>query len=105
MNNLQQKVKNNKRKRMVDDVISLCIKKQWCEAEELFNKYLKSCFELWKQYDTLFNYKKNKCGYCTKMKQALVKQRWSEAERYPMIDMLTCVNNDCLFYLVFYCDN
>ena len=105
MNNIQQKIKNNKRKQMIDSVINLCIKKQWSEAENLFDKYLKNNYELWKQYDTLFNFKINRCGYCRKMKQALVKQRWSEAELYPMINKLTCVNDNCLFYLIFYCDN
>ena len=94
-------MKYNQRKQMVNDVIDLCIKKQWWEAEELFDKYLKESYELWRQYDTLFNYQRNKCGYCRKMKRALVKQKWSEAERYPMIDKLTCVNDECVFYLVF----
>ena len=98
-------MENNQRKQLIDSVIQLCVKKQWCEAVELYNKYLKICYELWKQYDTLFNYKINKCGFCRKMKQAIVKQRWSEAEHYPMINRLTCVNKDCKFYLIFYCDN
>ena len=97
-------MKNNQRKQMIDDIIELCIKKQWWEADELFEKYLKNCYELWKQYDTLFNYQINKCGFCRKMKQAIVKQNWSEAERYPLINRLTCVNKDCLFYLVFNSD-
>ena len=98
-------MKNNQRKQLIDSVIILCVKKQWWEAEELFDKYLKNnCYELWKQYDTLFNFQFNKCGFCRKMKQAIVRQRWSEAERYPMINQLTCVNNDCQFYLVFNCD-
>ena len=46
---------------------------------------------MWKQYDTLFNYQINKCGFCRKMKQALVKQRWSEAEQYPLINKLKIV--------------
>ena len=98
-------MKNNQRKQLIDSAINLCVKKQWWEAEELFDKYLKNnCYELWKQYDTLFNFQFNKCGFCRKMKQAVVKQRWSEAERYPMINRLTCVNDDCNFYLVFNCD-
>ena len=43
-------------------------------------------------------------GFCRKMKQAIVKQKWSEAERYPLINRLTCVNETCLFYLVFNSD-
>ena len=85
-------MKNNQRKQIIDSVINLCVKKQWWEAKELFDKYLKESYELWKQYDTLFNYQHNKCGFCRKMKQAMVKQKWSEAERYPLIDKLTCVN-------------
>ena len=84
---------------MIDDIIELCIKKQWWEADELFEKYLKNCYELWKQYDTLFNYQINKCGF-----RAIVKQNWSEAEQYPLINRLTCVNENCLFYLVFNSD-
>ena len=97
-------MKNNQRKQMIRDIIELFIKKQWWEADELFEKYLKNCYELWKQYDTLFNYQFNKCGFCRKMKRAIVKQNWSEAERYPLINRLTCVNKDCLFYLVFNSD-
>ena len=29
---------------MVDDIIELCIKKQWCEAHELCEKYINNCF-------------------------------------------------------------
>ena len=57
------------------------------------------------QYDTLFNYQINKCGFCRKMKQAIVKQKWSESEQYPLINKLTCVNENCIFYLIFYSDN
>ena len=98
-------MKYNQRKQIIDSVIQLCIKKQWWEAEELFDKYLKQCYEFWKQYDTLFNYQINKCGFCRKMKQAIVKQRWSESEQYPLINKLTCVNENCIFYLIFYSDN
>ena len=98
-------MENNQRKNMIDSVIQLSIKKQWCEAHVLFDKYLTQCYELWKQYDSLFNYQINKCGFCRKMKQAIVKQKWSEAEHYPMVNRLTCVNKDCTFYLIFYCDN
>ena len=84
---------------MIDDIIELCIKRQWWEADELFEKYLKNCYELWKQYDTLFNYQINKCEF-----RAIVKQNWSEAEQYPLINRLTCVNENCLFYLVFNSD-
>ena len=54
-------MKNNQRKQIIDDIIELCVKKQWCEANEICEKYLKNCSELWKQYDTLFNYQINKC--------------------------------------------
>ena len=83
----------------------IAFKKQWREAEELFDKYINQCYEMWKQYDTLFNYQINKCGFCRKMKRAIVKQRWSESEQYPLINKLTCVNEDCIFYLIFYSDN
>ena len=39
-------MKNNQRKQMIDSVIDLCVKKQWWEADELFDKYLKNCYEL-----------------------------------------------------------
>ena len=97
-------MKNNQRKQLIDDVIQLCIKKQWCEAESLFEKYLMETYKLWEQYDTLFNYQINKCGFCRKMKRAIVKQKWSEAERYSLINRLTCVNDECQFYLIFYSD-
>ena len=97
-------MKNNQRKQTIDSVIQLCIKKQWCDANELFEKYTNQCYNLWKQYDTLFNYQINKCGFCRKMKQALVKQKWSDADQYPLINKLTCVNEDCIFYLIFYSD-
>ena len=89
---------------MIDDIIDLCCKKQWCQATELFDKYPKQCHELWTHYDTLFNYQINKCGMCRRMKQAIVKQRWSDAESYPLINRLTCVNKDCSFYLIFNSD-
>ena len=97
-------MKNNERKQMIDDIIDLCIKKQWCNANDLFDKYLQNCRQWWKQYDTLFNYQFNKCGFCRKMKRAIVKQKWSESEQYPLINRLTCVNKDCDFYLIFNCD-
>ena len=89
---------------MVDDIIEFCIKKQWCEANKLYQKYLNYYHHLWEKYDTLFNYQKNKCGFCRKMKRAIVKQRWSEAELYPLFNKLTCVNEDCNFYLIFCSD-
>ena len=97
-------MKNNQRKRIVDDIIQLCVKKQWCNAEELCKKYLDECRDLWKQYDTIFNYKFNRCGFCRNMKQAIVKPKWSEAEQYPLYSRLTCVNQQCTFYLVFNSD-
>ena len=33
-----------------------------------------------------------------------MKQKWSESEQYPLINRLTCVNEDCKFYLVFNSD-
>ena len=95
---------NNQRKRMIDDVIDLCTKKQWCEAEELFKKYLNQTNSEWTTYDTVFNYRFNKCGFCLKMKQAIVKQKWSDSELYPLINRLACVNKECLFYLIFNTD-
>ena len=89
---------------MINSIVKLCIKKQWQQANELFDKYLKDCHGLWEQYDTLYNYQINKCGYCRKMKRAIVKQKWSESEQYPLINRLTCVNYECVFYLVFYSD-
>ena len=97
-------MKNSQRKRVIDDIIDLSIKKQWYQAKRLFNEYVIQHHELWKQYDTLFNYQINKCGFCRKMKRAIVKQNWSEAELYPLINRLTCVNKDCSFYLVFNSD-
>ena len=97
-------MKNNQRKRMIDDIIELCIKKQWFQARDLFDKYLLECRELWKQYDTLFNYQFNKCGMCRRMKQAIVKQKWSDAEDYPLINQLACLNKNCSFYLIFNSD-
>ena len=73
---------------MIDDIIDLSRKKQWCEAD----------------YDTVFNYRFNKCGFCLKMKQAIVKQQWSDSELYPLINRLACVNKECLFYLIFNTD-
>ena len=95
---------NNQRKGMIDDIIQLCIKKQWANAEELFHKYLDQTKDLWNTYDTVFNYRFNKCGFCLKMKQAIVKQKWSDSELYPLINRLACVNKDCCFYLIFNTD-
>ena len=60
---------------MINDIIDLCIKKQWYQARDLFDEYVIQCHELWKEYDTLFNYQINKCGMCCRMKQAIVKQK------------------------------
>ena len=89
---------------MIDDVIDLSRKKQWCEADELFKKYLNQTSSEWTTYDTVFNYRFNKCGFCLKMKQAIVKQQWSDSELYPLINRLACVNKECLFYLIFNTD-
>ena len=82
-------MENNKRKQMIDNIIQLCIKKEWWEASEQFDDYLMKTCELWKQYDTLFNYQINKCGFCRVMKKAIVKQKWSQSEHYPLINRLT----------------
>ena len=75
-------------------------KKNWCEAEKLYDDYKDYCKEHWYRYDTLFNYKFNKCGFCTRMKRALVKSKWSGAEDYPLYQHLVCVNKNCEFYLI-----
>ena len=90
----------SQRKRLFDDIFQLCIKKQWCQSNELYQKYRKDCEKLWKEYDTHFNYRFNICGSCRKMKRAVVKPKWSDAELYPMQQQLVCFNADCKFYLV-----
>ena len=90
----------SERKRLFDDIMQLCFKKQWCESNELYQKYKEHCVELWKEYDTHCNYRFNICGSCRKMKRTIVKPKWSEAERYPMGQQLVCFNNNCKFYLV-----
>ena len=96
-------MKNSQRKRVIDDIIDLSIKKQWYQAKRLFNEYVIQHHELWKQYDTLFNYQINKCGMCGRLKQAIVKR--SDAKFNPLINRLTCVNENCSFYLIFYSDS
>ena len=75
-------------------------KKNWCEAEKLYDDYKDYCQVHWEKYDTLFNYKFNKCGFCLKMKRALVKSKWSGAENYPLYRHLVCVNENCEYYLI-----
>ena len=75
-------------------------KKNWCEAEKLYDDYKEYCEEPWYCYDTLFNYKFNKCGFCTRMKRVLVKSKWSCAEDYPLYKHLVCVNRECEFFLI-----
>ena len=94
-------MKNNQRKQLIDSIIKLCINNEWWDAEQQFDEYLQKTRQLWKQYDTHLNYQFNKCGFCRKMKKAIVKQRWSNSEQYPLVNRLTCVNEDCIFYLVF----
>ena len=75
-------------------------RKNFSEAENCFDDYQKYCKPYWEKYDTLFNYKFNKCGFCTRMKRALVKSKWSCAEDYPLYKHLVCVNENCEFYLI-----
>ena len=91
-------MKNSQRKRIINDIVDLCSTKQFDQAKKLFDQYVIQCHGLWKHYETLFNYQINKCGMCRRMKQAIVK---SNADN-PLINRLTCVNENCSFYLIFY---
>ena len=75
-------------------------KKNFSEAEHCFDEYRNYCRPYWEKYDMLFNYKFNKCGFCNRMKRALVKSKWSHAEDYPLYRQLVCVNKNCEFYLI-----
>ena len=75
-------------------------KKNWCEAEKLYDNYRAYCRKDWERYDTLFNGKFNKCGFCMRMKRALVKSKWSCAEDYPLHKHLVCVNENCEFFFI-----
>ena len=88
------------REKAIIQIQNESIKKNWCEAEKLHDDYKDYCKEHWSRYDTLFNYKFNKCGFCTRMKKALVRSKWSCAENYPLYKQLACVNNQCEFYLI-----
>ena len=75
-------------------------KKNWCEAEKLYDDYKDYCKPYWQRYDTLFNGKFNKCGFCMKMKRALVRSKWSCSENYPLYRQLVCVNENCEFFFI-----
>ena len=75
-------------------------KKNWCEAQKLYDDYRDYCKPHWKNYDTHFNGKFNKCGFCMRMKRALVRSKWSCAEDYPLYKHLVCVNENCEFFFI-----
>ena len=85
---------NEKRKLLIDEIINLCHQKNWWDALEKYNDYIKDSNWLWKHYDHLFNYQINKCGMCRKMKYTVDFFK----------DQLTCTNEKCSFYLIFNCD-
>ena len=76
------------------------IKHNWCVAEKFCDDYKDYCKPYWEKYETLFNYKFNKCGFCTRMKRGLVKNKWSCSENYPLKGQLVCVNKNCEYYLI-----
>ena len=88
------------RKQAIINILNESKKKNWCEAEKLYDDYKEYCEPHWKNYDTHFNGKFNKCGFCMRMKRALVKSKWSGAEDYPLYRHLVCVNENCEFYLI-----
>ena len=90
----------NWRERAVINILNNCIRKNWVEAEKLCDDYKDYCKPYWKDYDTHLNNTFNKCGFCLKMKQALVKSKWSDAEEYPLYKQLACMNFSCKFYLI-----
>ena len=96
----QQQQEYFKRKRCFDKILSFCQLKNWCLAELAYEEYVGLCQSLWKEYDTHFNYRYNICGNCRKMKQRLVKNRWSDSELYPIYGQLACLNELCKFCLV-----
>ena len=81
-------------------IMNESFKMNWCEAEKLTDDYKDYCKPYWEEYDTHLNNQFNKCGFCLKMKRALVRSKWSCAEDYPLYKQLTCVNNKCKFYLI-----
>ena len=91
-----KKVLENK----VSIIHKLCHEKQWAKAEIEFFKYQQACRDLWIEYDTHLNYKKNCCGMCRQMKKALVKRTWADKEYYPTARHLVCKNFDCKFYFI-----
>ena len=92
------------REKAIVKIINCCIRKRWCEAESLTDNYKDYCRPYWKEYDTHFNGKFNKCGFCMKMKRALVKSKWSCSEQYPIKGQIVCVNENCKFFLIINCD-
>ena len=89
-----------KRQKCLDKIYSFCQVKNWCLAELAFDEYSGLCNDLWKEYDTYFNFRFNICGYCRQMKKGLVKEKWSDSDLYPIYGQLTCKNKQCEFYLV-----
>ena len=96
----QQQQEYLKRKRCLDKIHSFCQLKNWCLAELAYEEYVALCQNLWKKYDTHFNYGYNICGNCRQMKHAVVKNRWSDSELYPIYGQLVCINKLCEFQLV-----
>ena len=88
------------RERATINILNKCIKKDWREAESLTDDYREYCKPYWKEYDTHLNGQFNKCGHCLKMKRSLVKNKWSQAEEYPLYRQLVCMNFSCKFYLI-----
>ena len=88
------------REECIVKILNESFKKNFSVANDLFDEYQKYCKPYWEKYDTLFNYKFNKCGFCTKMKRALVRSKWSCAEDYPLHGQLVCVNENCEFFLI-----
>ena len=91
---------SSKQSKCLTKIYSFCQLKNWCLADLAFEEYVNCCKDLWKEYDTHFNYRFNICGNCRQMKQSLVKSRWSDSELYPIYGQLVCKNELCKFYLV-----
>ena len=89
-----------KLEKCLDKIYSFCQLKNWCLADLAYDEYVGLCKDLWKEYDTHFNYRFNICGNCRQMKHGLVKNRWSDSELYPIYGQLACKNKLCKFYLV-----
>ena len=88
------------REKAILKIVNCCIKREWVEAESLNEKYKEYCKPYWKEYDTHFNGKFNKCGFCMRMKRSLVRSKWSCSEQYPIKGQLVCVNEHCKFFLI-----